>query len=313
MFLKSRHLGCVSFAIIISFLAGCSTALKNGDTFTYKGLEYGSVVTQDYCQDPETSVWINVDGKGECIRYFAAGLKNENKIVHVWFHGDRLRTVGRLKDRNVKVIAYHDNSPDQLLQIANAEYRESKIPYIRFSRPGAYGSSGDHKKRRLSREIEVVNAALDEIKKKYRISSFILSGQSGGGHTVGSLLSLRNDISCAVITSGLVSVGKRNRIKNWSTDATGYSWFYDPVKYVDKITKNTNRPIFIVGDPKDSNVPFSTQEYYYNELKKYGHSAWLIKSNSGNHHSLESVGFKIIKMWISGVSPEKIAGKLSEY
>jgi len=297
---------------LIVSIVGCSTALINADTFSYDGLKRGSTMSQNDCQFPDTSVWVFVDGEGECIRYFHAGLKQSNPIVHVWFHGDRLKTVGKLKDGNVEVISYHDNSLDYLQQEVISEYEKSKTPYIRLSRPGVYGSSGDHKKRRLPREVNIVNTALNEIKKKYNIGSFILSGQSSGGHMVGSLLSLRDDISCAVITSGLVSVTNRNSIKGWSTDATGYSSYYDPIAHVNKIVQNNKRPIFIVGDPDDNNVPFSTQEGYFNELKKFGHKTWLIRSKAANHHSLESVGFQIVKMWFSNISPESIARQLTQ-
>ncbi len=122
--------------LVFITISGCTTALKNGNTFTYDGIEAGSIMSQDYCQFPETSVWVTVDGQGECIRYFHAGLKNNNPVVHVWFHGDRLKTVGKLTDRNVTVISYNDNSPEELQQSVDLEYNESKIPYIRLSRPG---------------------------------------------------------------------------------------------------------------------------------------------------------------------------------
>jgi len=310
-FLHLASVIVIGLALITIF--GCVTALKNGNTFTYDGVESGSIMTQDYCQFPETSVWVTVDRQGECIRYFHAGLKDNNPVVHVWFHGDRLRTVGKLTDRNVKVISYNDNSPEQLQQSVNLEYNESKIPFIRLSRPGTYGSSGEHKNRRLPKEIQIINAALNEIKSQYQIGAFILSGQSGGGHVVGSLLSLRNDIACAVITSGLVSIRKRNIIKEWRTDATGYTGYYDPVEHVDQIIQNNNRPIFIVGDPNDGNVPFSTQEYFYNELIKYGHQAWLIKSDAPDNHSLSTVGFKVVQMWFKGIPPNQIVSSLSDY
>ena len=47
-------------------------------------------MTQEACNHPNTSVWVSVAGKGECIRYFHNRLDRSNDIVHVWLHGDRM-------------------------------------------------------------------------------------------------------------------------------------------------------------------------------------------------------------------------------
>ena len=311
-----RQFKIMFLCIALVVLTDCATDITNVDTFTPKGLISGSRMTEDMCQFGDTSVWVVVSGKGECIRYFYAGIKDKNPIVHVWFHGDTLAIhwkgpVGFGTKKYTEILYYKNNSPDALQRIANREYIRFGIPYIRFSRPGVYGSSGDHNQRRRPREVEIVNAALDALKKKYKIDSFILSGQSGGGHIVASLLAFRDDISCAVITSGNVAVGKRIGSKGWFADATGYTDYYDPIEHINEITLNPKRPIFIVGDPRDTNVPFSTQEAYYEELKKSGHQTILIKADGSGkeHHSLSPVGFQIVKWWFDGISTEEIINR----
>lgn len=318
----SRQFDIVLLLIILILLPGCAN-IKNVDTFEPAGLIRGSIMSEDMCHFAETSVWVVVSGKGECIRYFHAGLKDKNPMVHIWFHGDRLAHYwsggvpgsGSGRITHTEVISYADSSPDNLQRYANREYETFNIPFIRFSRPGVYGSSSDHNQKRRPREIEIINAALETIKKKYRIDSFILSGQSGGGHIVASLLALRNDISCAVITSGAVAVGKRIEIKGWRTDSTGYADYYDPIEHVNEIAPNDKRPIFIVGDPRDENVPFTTQEAYYEELKKCGHQVWLIRADGQGkeHHELSLVGFRIVKWWVDGISAEEIIKRSSEF
>jgi poly(3-hydroxybutyrate) depolymerase len=131
-----------------------------------------------------------------------------------------------------------------------------------------YGSSGDHNQRRRLRELLVINTAVDAIKSKHGVKAFVLSGQSGGGHIVGSLLSLRQDIICAVITSGAVAVQQRSLIRGWAgVDATGYSDYFDPIDHVAKISRDPGRRIFIIGDPRDTNVPFETQVAFFNKQK----------------------------------------------
>lgn len=308
----SLQLRCIGLLIVFVF-TGCVSSNKNVDTFTPEGLKSGSKITENMCQFKDTCIWVGDSDNGECIRYFHAGIKDKNHIVHIWFHGDELNTywngpVGFGTKAYTEVISYKDSAPDNLQQYANREYKTFGIPYIRLSRPGVYGSSGDHNQRRRPREVEIVNTALDALKKKYNIDSFILSGQSGGGHLVASLLAFKKDISCAVITSGVVAVAERAKLKGWYADVTGYTDYYDPLNHINEIVLNINRPIFIVGDPRDALVPFSTQEIYYKELKKAGHQAFLIQANARGqkNHSLSHMGFQIVKWWFDGTTVEEI-------
>lgn len=298
-----------TICLIALAVTGCTVLPPNANTFLHSGVVSGSVMTQDACKWPDTSVWVVVDGQGECVRYFHGGLEAENNIAHVHFHGDRLwHSKGK-----IKTVGYRDNGPAALQSHARGNAAYYGLPYIRLSRPGVYGSSGDHKQRRLARESLIVNAALDAIKRRYRIKQFHLSGQSGGGHVVAALLPRRNDVRCAVITSGVVAVAKRNFERGWSTDITGYDGFYDPIDHVREIAPDPTRRIFVVGDPGDTNVPFSSQSAYYTTLKSAGHNAWLVEASGkgSSNHSLSHVGFPLIKACHSGASPKDIAEQAS--
>ena len=299
----TRHGRHMIAVIILTLLAACATSPRAADTFTPAGLISGSVMSEEACRWPDTSVWVVVDGGGECVRYFHARLGAHNKIVHVWFHGDRLMySISR--GASWVPSGWYDNAkPGKLARHASRQYSNFAIPYIRFSRPGTYGSSGDHKQRRLKREADVVQAALDVLKRRYAIETFALSGQSGGGHVVASLLARRSDILCAVITSGVVSVRERAVLRGWQSDATGYNSFYDPVRHAGDIPRSHGRRIFIVGDPRDRNVPFATQQSYFRALQQAGHRAWLIRAagRGAGHHSLASVGSRIVKWCVDGM------------
>lgn len=303
--MKALHTIC----LMVFAVTGCTVSPHNANTFLHDGVVSGSVMTQDACRWPDTSVWIVVDGQGECIRYFHEGLAAENNIAHVYFHGDRLwHSKG-----SIKTVSYRDNGPTALQSHTQKNAAYYGLPYIRLSRPGVYGSSGDHKQRRRAGESLIVNAALDAIKRRHKIKQFHLSGQSGGGHVVAALLPRRNDVRCAVITSGVVAVAMRNFERGWSTDITGHDDFYDPIDHIREIAPDPARRIFIVGDPGDTNVPFSGQSAYYRMLKSAGHNAWLIKANGKGlrNHSLSHVGFPLIKACHDGVSPKDIAEQAS--
>jgi len=294
--------------IALGLLFGCASTPKDADTFSESGVVSGSDMSQSACKWPDTSVWVVVGDKGECIRYFQAGMERQNEIVHVFFHGDRLVHNPQNGTAWVPKGWYNNNSPNTLQGYADREFQTFKIPYVRFSRPGVYGSSGDHKRRRLIREVDIVQAGLEALKKRYGIRRFALSGQSGGGHIVASILPRRTDIICAVITSGAVAVRERVQIKGWLTDATGLNNYFDPIDHVHQIPRIDERRIFIVGDPRDTNVPFSTQVSYYDELKESGHGVWLIKAKGrgSSYHGLSPVGFRVVKRCVDGEPASQI-------
>lgn len=280
-------------------------SLGTVSTFTVEGRDAGYAIRRDQCRWADTSVWVVIEGKGDCIRYFSAGVGPSNALAHVWFHGDRMRQ---------KKSRYNRMTPEWLQRRASRIYERDGIPYIRISRPGTHGSSGHHGERRRPRESKLMNAALDQIKARYQIKLFALSGQSGGGHIVGSLLNKRSDIVCAVITSGLVSVRERLVARNRTVDYTGFTDYYDPIVHVQKISADPNRRIFVIGDPEDKNVPFQTQQSYFNALKKHGHNAWLVRGNGRGkrNHGLGWLGFRVTKWCVDGLSSDVIVSRAQE-
>ena len=263
-------------------------------------------MTADQCrQHGDTAVWVKVEGRGDCIRYFHAGLVATNDLVHVWFHGDRLR---RIAPGYWQPRGYRGESAEHQQVEAEAHFRSGGIPYIHFSRPGTYGSSGFHGDRRQERNVRLVMAAIAAIKQRHGIAQFAISGQSGGGHLVSALLANRDDIKCAVATSGVLAVGHRVWARGWQADATGHETFYDPIDHVDRIPFNPRRRIVIIGDPDDGNVPFSSQIEYYRKVRKLGHAVELIPARGGGaeNHSLAFEGFRVILQCVRRDSTEAI-------
>jgi len=284
---------------------GFITSGGHANTFTVEGRDNGHVMQKSDCRWGNTSVWVIVEGKGDCVRYFPGGVNAENELVHVWFHGDRMRQ---------SEAKYNRLTPKRLARIAQRQYERYDIPYISFSRPGVHGSSGNHGERRRPRESKIINAALDQIKSRYRVKRFVLSGQSGGGHVVASLLTMRTDIGCAVITSGVTSVYERLVERDRSVDYTGFNDYFDPIDHVKKIAADPARRIFIVGDPEDSEVPFVTQKSYFNTLKRHGHKAWLIrgKGRGRSNHGLSRLGRKVVKWCVDGQDAASIVKRAEE-
>ena len=71
-----------------------------------------------------------------------------------------------------------------------------------MGRIGMHGFSGHHAEDRHTQDaVLLVDAALDELKRRHGFQKFALSGFSSGEQLVANLLSQRSDIRCAVIAS----------------------------------------------------------------------------------------------------------------
>lgn len=234
----------------------------------------GSFSSPEHCALVPGGLWVEIDGKGDCIRYYAHGLSVDgNASSLVYFSGDiMLRTA-----KGVRYVtpSYLSLSPSAIRSDMAEWSAEAGLPAIYLARPGIYGSSGDHNERRNTREIAVMNRALDMMKERYRISSFILTGHSAGGQIAAALLNMRTDIRAAVITSGLVSVKQvtshwENRREIPGRMLYDASSFYDPVDEIDQIPKDPKPQIYMISDPEDRVVPFYSQLYYVRRLRSAG-------------------------------------------
>ena len=171
------RLACIAaMSIFILFTATVGASAEN--TFRWSGVRGGHTMTESECQWPETSVWVVVDGKEECLRYFHAGLGATNTYAHLFIHGDTR-------------VANYQTSESKIQSRVDDQHRGFETGHIWLSRPGIYGSSGNYlRNRRSLREARLVNAAIDGIKAKHRIGRFDLTGQSSGGRLVAILLTM---------------------------------------------------------------------------------------------------------------------------
>lgn len=294
-------------------LAGCAINPDGADTFTRDGVISGSVLSvQDCPTDTNTAVWVTANGRGECVRYFTAGLSEEDTpVALVYLHGDVMW------QNSAGTATVYDgyealSTPDELQALAEKAAADTAMPYIRLSRPGTFGSSGDHRLRRQPENLAIVEAALDAIKARHGIDRFALAGQSGGGHLVGALLSKRNDIACAAISSGVLSVRSRSHVHGWfGRDFTGFWTYVDPVAMTPAVPDDPERRIFIIGDPEDRNTPFATQQEYYYALRAMGRESILIptRGDGPDHHGLARTGVAAAADCAAGMPTDAIIRK----
>lgn len=290
------------------------------ETFSEYDALHGSASTPEQCAGIPGAFWIGTNGEGVCIRTYSAGLpaaQPTSKAI-VYLHGDAIlrsrravRTIG---------LSYLRRSPSSVLEDVRSWHEEAGVPVIFVARPGLYGSSGDHNRRRLPEEIDVVDAALDRLRERHGLQSFILTGQSGGGHLAAALVNRRNDVEAAVISSGLLSVSRVMAV--WDRRRTIPGWliqdsdnFYDPIDEIEKIPPGLAGSLYILSDPEDHVIPFATQLHYVRRLRAAGLEPhhFYVTADDPNRHGLYSQARQTASMIAKGASPRDVLQRLQAF
>ncbi|MCB2101724.1 MAG: hypothetical protein KDE22_12685 [Rhodobacterales bacterium] len=265
-----------ALACVLALGACQTTAPLNADTFTKDGFMSGTEMTQDYCESLSDSIWVVVEGEGDCVRYYAGGLEDENDIAVANFYGD----FGGIYFKSRKVHNANSlwkTSAEKQKSIAVKTAKKYGVPFIIMARPGTLGASGSQGEKWSKRNSLVMDAGLTAIAKRHHIKAYALSSQSGGGLIIGALLPWRNDIRCAVMASTAVSI-----IEVLKANYIGYNvdsarpYIYDPYDHVDEISPDSNRRVFVLADKEDGRTIFWTQKSYIDKLAANGHDAHLI-------------------------------------
>jgi predicted esterase len=274
--------------------------------FPPETLTAGVSSTEATC-DAHTAVWVTVDGSGDCIRYYAAGLKRgvNNKAI-IYLHGDRLW--------DNKPTSYDDNSADQQQAKINEAQKELGMPLIMIARPGVYGSSGNHANRRRIREMKLVNAAITEIRKRYQIKETGLTGQSGGGTVAAYVMGNQPHLRCVAITSGALSMKTILAFNTQSVYNSGKSELYDPIQHVAEVPADSNREIFIIYSPGDKLSPIENQQEYATALNNAGRATLALRGQATGAfgHTLDHTGRLVTAWCLNNVPKTEIVKRLAQ-
>jgi dienelactone hydrolase len=271
---------------------------------TSQSMRYGVSIAEPACRTL-TGVWVRVDDRGFCVRYWmsrAGGAKDE---ATVYIHGD----IGSAKAGEAGVLGAYTSvvTAGHLQRSAHFWSRVHAAPYFAIGRLGAFGSSGNHGDRRSLTEVKVVTAALDALKAEHRIRRFHLVGQSGGGHTVAALLQMREDIGCAVMTSGSLSPKRAARDRGLRiTDQMRR--YYDPIEHVAAMRDRPGQRMFVLSDPQDRIVSFGSQREFVERVRGAGLPIALITATAGDedNHGLSSTGLRLAADCARGVDDQTL-------
>ena len=276
----------------------------NADIVAVADMLRGIGSTSAQCAVTPQAVWITVKGRSFCMRYYLASSGSEDRNPIVFLQGDRLGVLN-LKTGAYAVPANEQSiNTDDLMRVAVALSRQTKITAIYLGRVGVEGSSGDHRLRHSVLELQVTNAALDAIKQKHQFAGFHLLGQSGGAHLVAGLLALRKDIGCAVIGSGPLSPNRR-------PSPLGEPWLeqFNPATEAPAIVRNGASRIMVVTDPADKKVSARTQTAFVRMVEQAGRPVeqYIVQAIDENRHGVVAYSRLALSGCLRGASTEEVA------
>jgi pimeloyl-ACP methyl ester carboxylesterase len=275
---------------------------------TIKLLREGLRLDERQCRANPTALWLRVDGRPFCIRYWIAGpAARPGEQALVLLHGD----IGqRVKGRYVL-------ADDDRFTASDVQYEARAVARIYpgyavvLGRPGAYGSSGSHlADRRTVREVRAIAAALDGLKARHGIKRFHFAGHSGGGHIVAALAQARDDIGCAVITSGALSVMTMHRDAGRPFGRTP-PMFYDPIDHVARMAARPGLRLVVVSDPDDKVVSFHSQREFVDRVEARNLPIMHITAAARDErsHNLHAHGIRLAADCAKGMDDRGLVAK----
>lgn len=265
--------------------------LSAAHAWAEQALSWGGQPSKDRCDLSAGGVWTEYAGGVACLRYFVGGEIDGAPVVIVVLRGDRDTWL----KRDPQDIPQNTTSAQTALARSLSE--EMGFPVVVISRPGTYGASGDHRRRRQAEEFLAIDGALDNIRADHRIGRFVLLGHSGGATAGAALLTMgRDDIACAVLTSGAFGLLERAEVLRETAgkpsrpglDTTGLRAPYDPLDHLDGVVVDPTRRIVILGNSHDRVTPFYLQKRFYQGLRAGGHRVELreVDASAPAYHNL---------------------------
>lgn len=285
----------VAICLMIEFGLS-SIALAAEPAFSASEVLSGVPADPGQC-DGAGRIWVDVGGKGDCLRFYGTAPEHARGSPVIFLEGDVVQQNNYGRDSAVwevnkivwEVSSFYSSLSPALLQAEAEQYAAATArPFINLARPGVYGSSGNHLQRRREREIALVDRALDRLKERFGWERIDLAGVSGGGHVVAALMARRSDIGCAVIASGNLAVRKRLQERGLQIDVTGYADFVDPIDLVEEVARHPPRKVIMLTDPLDVVVTASSQRLYLEALRGAGIEVEqrLVAARDPRHHRL---------------------------
>lgn len=306
-----RVLGALVALVLPALLATAEAAIrfKRSGEATLGGADALAGV-REACEIDGRHVWVEVEGRGECIAFYAtSGIDTSGRAV-LYFEGD----IPPSYRRDTQKLNGHLKAMRQALEILAKTHR---IPYALVARPGTFGSTGSHADRRKDREALVMREAVAAIQRQHGLKEVSLAGQSGGATLAGALLTLGlTKVRCAVPASGgfdLVAMldwhaQKQGLVGSHREHPASLAGSFDVIDRIGGVVHDPARRIYVIGDVEDKVTPFAQQRRFAEGLVARGHHAQLIQATGSGpeRHGLALTSLKIAGLCATGAPDDEI-------
>ena len=298
--LVSSHRGCCGIVLAFATLAA---NVAVADIIKKEDLLRGISISREQCEATSQAVWLNVDGRDFCVRSYLSTAGGEGPRPVVFLQGDQISELNRKTWTWTDPSKAEDGDTDELTKIADGFSKLAKTTAIYLARIGVDGTSGNHISRKTVLELDLMNAALDSIKRRHGFEGFHVAGQSGGSRIAGGLIGLRRDISCLVLGSGPLVGPEGGKSKD-----PGQSYF-DVINNVPQLTQNRSMRVLVVTDKMDKRVPAAQQTGFSDKLRRAGrqNSQFFVEATDENHHGVVAYTELVTAGCVLGRSDEEIA------
>ncbi len=301
-----RNLKAAYAVVALPIVLAIATPAR-ADIVSVQDMLRGTNSTPTQCSAVHDAVWVTVKDHSFCMRYYLAPGGGDDRRPVVFLQGDRLGVLNLRTGTFAVPAGEKDVDTDDLMKVAVALHRQTKLPAIYLARVGVEGSSGDHRLRHSILELDVTNAALEAIKQKYHFEGFHLLGQSGGAHLVAGLLARRQDIGCAVIGSGPLTPVKRPRQDQALEN-------FNPLNELAAIKHNQSARIMVVTDPADKKVSGKVQTNFVQALLQAGRPVdqFIVEATDENRHGVVGYSRLVLSGCLRNAGTEEIAQQVAK-
>jgi hypothetical protein len=301
--------GAVAIAIALPPAPEAAVRFKRSGAETLGGADALAGV-REACELDARHLWVEVEGRGDCIAIYPAGSIEGARSAVLFFEGDippsfrrdPLRLKGHLK---------------ALLAALDRLSKVHDVPFVLVARPGTFGSTGNHADRRKVREFLVMRATVDAFRERFAMTEVVLAGQSGGATIVGGLLALGlANVRCAVPASGGFDLAA---MLDWHSSRQGIpsghrehpammAGDFNVMDRIGYLRADPGRRIFVIGDKADKVTPFAQQKRFAEAVREGGHHAEVIEARAGgaDHHGLAFAALKAAGLCASGATDDQI-------
>jgi hypothetical protein len=267
-------------------LAGVLLAASGAgaEIFKKEDLLRGTAITHAQCDATAQTLWLNVDGRDFCVRYYLSTAGGEGLRPVVILQGDQLGKINLRTWTWIDTSDAKDVDTADLVRSADLLSKLSKTTAIYLARIGLDGTSGSHMARGSQLELDLAGAALDALKQRHGFEGFHLVGQSGGSKLAAALIGVRHDIACTVLGSGRFDAPEAPRSKD-----PGRS-FFDTTEHISQLVQNRSVRLYLVSDKADKRVPVAHQSGFVDKLRRAGRPVpqFFVDAVDDLHHGVFS-------------------------